>query len=238
MLAFIGYNNNNSKQRSFRSGPMINYARIVANVTQLRDKPKNILEIGSRDGKDAEKLRSLFKISPDKVYIVEPNPDQVPKINENFPQATLFDFAVSNKIGTATFNKVKPECDEGFIGTSSLMERPEFYQDRTEKIEVDVKTGEYLLEQIKEDQIDLCKIDVEGHTFEVLESFGEKIHRINTFHIESEHVAKWHGQKLYAVNKAYLESMGYTQIMFMYVWGGTIQSDSVWAKNTILKGRT
>ena len=214
---------------------MINYAKIVANITQIKDQPKNILEIGSRDGKDAEKLRSLFKIPPNKVYIVEPNPDQIPKIRKDFPQAILFDFAVSNQKGSAMFNKVKPECAEGFIGTSSLMERPEFYKDKTEKIEVTVKTGAYLLEQIGEDQIDLCKIDVEGHTFEVLESFGEKIHRINTFHIESKHVAKWDGQKLYEVNKSYLESMGYTQIMFMYVWGGIIQSDSVWAKNTILK---
>jgi len=216
---------------------MINYANIVAKVTHIKNNARNVLEIGSRDGDDAEKLRSLFKFSPEKVYIVEPNPDQIPKIRAKYPKASLFDFAVSNKTGTASFNKVKPECKEGFIGTSSLMERPDFYQDKTDKIEVDIKTGAYLLEQIGEEEIDLCKIDVEGHTFEVLESFGEQIRRINTFHIESEHVEKWHGQKLYEVNKAYLESMGYTQIMFMYVWGATIQSDSVWAKNTLLKGR-
>ena len=214
---------------------MINYAKIVANITQIKDKPKNVLEIGSRDGDDSEKLRNLFKIPPNKVYIVEPNPDQTPKIRKKYPQAILFEFAVSNKNGVTTFNKVKQECGEGFIGTSSLMDRPDFYQDKIDKIEIDVKTGAYLLDQIEDEQIDLCKIDVEGHTFEVLESFGESIDRINTFHIESEHVAKWHGQKLYDVNKSYLESMGYTQIMFMYVWGGVIQSDSVWAKNSVLK---
>jgi len=217
---------------------MINYAKMVANVTTLRDKPKNILEIGSRDGHDAEKLRNLFKIAPENVYIVEANADQVPKIKESYPQATVFDFAVTNKPGTAYFNKVKQGFSEGFVGTSSLMDRPDLYKDKVDKVEVVAQTGAYLLEQISDEKIDLCKIDVEGHTFEVLESFGEKIHRINTFHIESEHVAKWQGQKLYEVTKAYLESMEYTQIMFMYVWGGVIQSDSVWAKNAILRGRS
>lgn len=215
---------------------MINYANIVANITKIKTNPKNILEIGSRDGNDAEKLRNIFKISPSKVYIVEPNPDQLTKIRNQYPQAVTFDFAVSNRQGTSTFNKVKQECGDGLIGTSSLMERPDFYADKVDKITVEINTGAYLLDQIDEDQIDLCKIDVEGHTFEVLESFGDSIHKINTLHIESEHVAKWQGQKLYNVNKAYLESMGFTQILFMYVWGGTIQSDSVWAKNSILKG--
>ena len=215
---------------------MLNYAAIVRNVTKLGTQPRNILEIGSRDGDDAEKLRSTFKIPNDKVYIVEPNPDQLPKIRHAYPQATLFDFAVSNKNGTAVFNKVTQKNSKGFIGTSSLMARPDFYAGKAEQIEVDIKTGEYLLSQIEDKQIDLCKIDVEGHTFEVLEGFGNAIHRINTFHIESEHVAKWQGQKLYSVNKAFLESMGYIQILFMYVGGGVIQSDSVWAKRSILKG--
>lgn len=214
---------------------MINYAKIVANTTKLRDQAKNVLEIGSRDGNDAEKLRKLFKIEHENVYIVEANPDQTPKIRSDYPQAHVFEFAISNRNGTASFNKVRPELSEGFIGTSSLMDRPDFYNDNIEKIDIDVKTGAYLLDQIEDQEIDLCKIDVEGHTFEVLESFGQHIQRINTFHIESEHVAKWQGQKLYEVNKAYLESMGYTQIMFMYVWGGIIQSDSVWAKNSILR---
>ena len=217
---------------------MINYARIVANITTIRKDAQNILEIGSRDGNDAEKLRSLFEIPKDKVYLVEANPDQVPKIKRAYPDANVFDFAISNKTGKTTFNKIKQGNNEVSIGRSSLMERPEIYGDDSEKVEVHTHTGAYLLDQIKEETIDLCKIDVEGHTFEVLESFGEDIHKIKTFHLECEHVAKWEGQKLYEVNKAYLESMGYTQIMFMYVWGSVVQSDSVWAKNDILKGRS
>jgi len=214
---------------------MLEYANIVAQITQMGSQARNVLEIGSRDGDDAEKLRSLFKIPANKIYLVEPNPDQAPKIREKYPEAQVFDFAISNKNGIELFNKIKPENDKTCIGVSSLKDRTDgFYDGRAEKIEVSVKTGKYLLEQIEDEQIDLCKIDVEGHTFEVLESFGNDINRINTFHIESEHVAIWEGQKLYDVTKAYLESVGYTQILFMYVHGGIFQSDSIWAHNRIL----
>ena len=215
---------------------MIKYANIVANITTLRDQAQNILEIGSRDGHDAEKLRKAFKINSKRVYLVEANPDQIPKIEKNYPNVNVFNFAISNHKGEATFNKVLSSEHEIRIGTSSLMDRPKFYADKVEMIKVPTFTGKDLLDKIHEEEIDLCKIDVEGHTFEVLEGFGDDLQRIKTMHIECEHVQKWKGQKIYEENRSFLENKGFTQIFFMYVWGGIVQSDSVWARNDILKG--
>jgi len=155
--------------------PMTQYANSAAKFTTIRDQAKSILEIGTRDGHDAEKLRKLFKIDPQRVYLVEANPEQAIKVKENYPSAKTFEFAVSNVTGTMKFNKVDQSQHENRIGTSSLLDRPGFYADDTEVIEVQTQTAHYLMSKIEEEEIDLCKIDVEGYTFEVLESFKEML---------------------------------------------------------------
>ena len=48
------------------------------------------------------------------------------------------------------------------------------------------------------DEIDLVKIDVEGATYEVLESFGSDINKLKFIHLEAEYVQFWQNQKLYS----------------------------------------
>ncbi|GAG05100.1 unnamed protein product, partial [marine sediment metagenome] len=44
--------------------------------------------------------------------------------------------------------------------------------------------------------IDICKIDVEGGSYEILEGFGKYLNYIKFLHVESERIQYWENQKL------------------------------------------
>lgn len=210
---------------------MINYCKIIKSISNID--PKTILEIGSRDGNDAEILKSYFNINDRDVYVVEPSPNQQQYISNNHPNFNLIKNAIFNKIGKLKFNAVK---QTDLIGVSSLLDRNDGLYSKVDSdiIEVDVITGDKLL-SIIDKEIDLCKIDVEGVTYEVIESFSDKINKIKSFHIESEHKQVWVNQKLYNDIKVLLESKGYEQIYFEYVNGIELQSDTIWVDKKYIK---
>lgn len=210
---------------------MITYKNIILEKTTIQ--PKSILEVGSRDGDDSELLRDFFSINEDMVWVVEPNPNQQIKIKEKYPRFNLVTEAIYSEEGEKWFNAVR---SSDLIGVSSLLDRKDglYSNTNTERIVVNTITGYKLIERI-DTEIDLCKIDVEGATFEVLKSFGDKIHMIKSMHLENEHLEVWSGQKLYDEVKTYLESMGFVEIYFQYVNNVVLQSDTIWCQKKYLK---
>jgi FkbM family methyltransferase len=195
--------------------------------------PQTILEIGSRDGNDANLLASFFNISPEFIWVVEPNPKQFEEITKKYPNINSLNYAISNEVGSFDFNQVEGSLDD--IGTSSLMDRVDnFYDNKSVKIKVDAITGNELLNIIGK-RIDLCKIDVEGMTYQVLSSFGKSIDNIKSFHIECEHKEIWKNQKLYQDVSEFLISEKFTQVYFNYCSNDTVQSDSVWINERFIK---
>lgn len=190
-------------------------------------KPEVILEIGSRDGNDINFIKEYFNIQNSNVYIVEPNPIMSNEIKVRYPNYNTLEYAINNVSGTMKFNQV---TNTGYdpIGTSSLLNRVDGWYERfeTNQIDVNVITGRDLMEIINK-PIDLCKIDVEGLTYEVIESFGESINNIKSFHLETEHRIFWENQKLHDDVCILLENLGYSLI-----WedNNGIQSDTIWLK--------
>ena len=150
--------------------------------------PKNVLEIGSRDGNDAEYLRKYFNISNNKVFVVEPNPNSANKIRLAHPEQKVFELAISEEVGILKFNAINND-NPMFVGMSSLLKRrtDTGYSREIEMkgwenwIEVQSITGKMLFDLIGEEKYDLVKIDVEGATFQVLKSFGDAIKKIKFF---------------------------------------------------------
>jgi FkbM family methyltransferase len=212
---------------------MIEYTNAIKEKTTIE--PKTILEIGSRDGDDAELLRNDFNIESTNVWVVEPNPTQQTKIIEKYPNINLFKNPIFNVEKTITFYGVDVE-DQILNGVSSLMNRIDGLYDKinTNKIEVETMSGSSLINLINTD-IDVCKIDVEGATYEVLESFGDKLSHIKSMHIECEHRAVWVNQKLYQSVSEFLTNNGFSQIYFKYCNNDTLQSDSIWVQTKYLK---
>jgi FkbM family methyltransferase len=212
---------------------MIDYINTVRKKTTIE--PNFILEIGSRDGHDSEELRKEFNIEPSNVWVVEPNPKQQLKISEKYPNFNLITSPIFNVEKKITFFRVDVE-NETLVGVSSLLDRVDKLYDEinTDRIELETILGSTLLDIIKK-PIDLCKIDVEGATFEVLESFGEEIRKIKSIHIECEHRIVWENQKLYDEVKSYLISKEFIELHFEYCNQATLQSDSVWVQKIYMK---
>lgn len=210
---------------------MNEYNQVIEEKTNID--PKTILEIGSRDGHDSNALKNFFSIEDENVWVVEPNPNQVAKIKKDYPRFNIVEKAISNENRWIEFNCVE---DENFIGISSLLDRVDnFYNNvKTKKIIVKSITGVQLMELINK-EIDLCKIDVEGLTYEVIESFKDKLKLIKSIHIECEHVEIWKGQKLFFDIHKLLTDNDFKMEYFTFVAGGEIQSDSIWVNRNYLK---
>ncbi len=195
---------------------------------------KTILEIGSRDGNDANQLMNYFNLNSDDVWVVEPNPKQVTIIESSYPKFNLIPKAIFSEETEHDFYQVDNN-NPNDVGTSSLINRnDDWYESKTNIIKVKTITGKQLLTKINRD-IDVCKIDVEGLTIEVLISFNNTLSQIKSFHLECEHKEVWKGQKLYDDVAKFLTDNNYTQIYFNYCPGGTLQSDSIWVLNNYLK---
>ena len=186
---------------------------------------KTILEIGSRDGNDANELMKHFQLKDENVWVVEPNPNQINIIKDTYPNFNLIPNAIFSEETEHDFYQVDNNIPND-VGTSSLF--------KTNIIKVKTITGKQLLNKINRD-VDVCKIDVEGLTIEVLISFGEDLNKIKSFHLECEHKEVWKDQKLYDDVAKFLINNDYTQIYFHYCSGGTLQSDSIWVLNKYLK---
>lgn len=197
--------------------------------------PKSILEIGSRDGNDADELRSYFDINSENIWVVEPNPAQQSKIINTYPNINLIKNPIFNEEKTLTFYAVNTS-DQILNGTSSLLNRIDnLYKNiNTNKIEIETITGSKLLKIIGK-EIDLCKIDVEGATYEVLESFVDDLPKIKSIHIECEHRPVWVNQKLYNDVSDFLLKNNYIQIYFSYCNNNNLQSDSIWVLKNFIK---
>jgi FkbM family methyltransferase len=208
---------------------MLNYLKIL----QSRKVPvRNFLEIGSRDGRDSEIFSTAAGIS--EVYIVEPAPQSYDQIVKQFPRFNVFNCALSNHNGIARFHNVVGD-NQNQRGMSSLMDRGQLYDTlKAQTIEVPVRTGSAFFELAGVDAISACKIDVEGHAYEVLEGFGNDLPRIHSMHLECEVVPVWDNQKLFADSKALLESNGFVLIGYSEYNQPTTQCDSIWIHSSVL----
>jgi len=183
--------------------------------------PKNIIEIGSRDGHDAKSLANSFQLSDSSCYIFEPNPDSATNILRDYPNMNLYNNAVSDISGVANFCIEKENT-----GASSLLERTE--GNKNDIISVDCVRMDEFIESTGLQTIDIAKIDVEGAALNVLKSFGNHLDKLQSLQIELEHKEFWKGQSLYQEVKEWLNAHGYVEIMFVLLRG--TQSDSFWLK--------
>ena len=202
---------------------MKNYYDIMKEIPHIT--PTSVLEIGSRDGHDANKLSTLFGIEPSKVHVIEPHPTSYKYISETYPHFNLYEVAISDVTCRHPFIALKED-----VGVSSLRERNDnFYNiKKKDDIYVDCYRGcDFLTKyNLNELQFDVCKIDVEGLTYEVLDGFGSSLKNIKSMHIECEYKEIWKNQKTRNEVFDFLERAGYYKIYEKNMHN--VQSDSIW----------
>lgn len=178
-----------------------------------------IFDIGSRDGIDAIFLRDNIPNSI--VYAFEACPteyllhkDRVEKQNVNW-----FNLAIYNYDGSIVIH-------EKAIGSGihSVRDRGQEYGNKTVTVpcmRVDTFCDKYNIKP------NVVKIDVEGCSMEVLESFGSYLKYVDIFHVESEEIKYFKDQVLQKDVFEFLERNNFKQIMYSSL-GNFKQHDSVW----------
>jgi len=203
--------------------------RYAHDIKRLNLRSGVVLEIGSRDAKDAMLIAKILGVSSKNIHVVEPNPDLHSLIKNTYPGINLHTCAINNKEGLSNFNKIISD-NLNVVGQSSLLDRTDdaYSTTKTEVITVECIKGSTLLKKINK-PVTACKIDVEGLTYEVLESFGESINQIESFHLETENIEFWKDQKLEDDLFKFMIEKNY-RLIFKDCPYAT-QCDSVWVKN-------
>jgi FkbM family methyltransferase len=190
----------------------------------LKYQPSNFIEIGSRDGHDTATIAQTFNIPSDHCHIFEAHPDCYNAIKKQYPYFNVHNCAISDQTKPIEFNA-------GIVGVEDNIGCSSIHDDvsktfRSRKVVIDAWRFDEVSTQLGLDDIDIIKIDVEGHTYEVLEGFGSTIQTVKVLQLELEHKESWAGQKLYDDIASYLFSKNFQQIY--YVKHSHDQSDSLW----------
>lgn len=158
-------------------------------------KCSSVIEIGSRDGIDADILRKELGLNGENIHVIEANPNMAFNIRMRFPDMKTHNVAFSDTIGQSDFYQVNSDRDD-FNGLSSILYRKEYEvkELNIQKIKVNTITASSFIDEYNLKDI-VVKIDVEGFSYEVLKGFEEKLSEIMCIHVETEDIMIWDNQK-------------------------------------------
>lgn len=190
-----------------------------------------VYEVGSRDGNDGVELSQRIFRGEDlwadaSIVLFECNPPHIEKIRTSYPKATLITEAVSNKAGEVDFLQI--EGDEDYMGSSSMdLGRKNYsWVDKTNTIKVKTRRLDDVIKELGHKEIDIMKIDIEGYSWEALQSLGKYLNIVKVFHIETE--IKGVARNKTNVDIAlFMQEKGYICTATENEWGESIQ-DQVW----------
>ncbi|MCF8342829.1 MAG: FkbM family methyltransferase [Chitinophagaceae bacterium] len=144
---------------------------------------KIFVDVGGNKGFYTQGILEIYK--PNQIHIFEPSKTNIEILEENFKENKLIfindcglsnvnsnSILYSNKSGSALGSLTKRKLDH--FGINFSVE---------ENIRL-IRFDEYWEKNISEKEIDLLKIDVEGHELEVLEGVGEKIKNVKIIQFE------------------------------------------------------
>ena len=196
---------------------------VVQNILDF--KPQNIFEIGSRDGHDTQYLKDVLNIDDSNCYIFEAHPHCYKQIKEQYKTFNTYHCAITNETKQVEFNAGLVGL-ENCIGCSSMLQEAAHRSFKSEKVIVDGWRFSDIYKHLNLTNIDLVKMDVEGHAMEVLEGFGDILNEVKLLQLELEHKEAWVNQKLYPDVAEFLINNNFEQLVFIRT--GHDQSDSVW----------
>lgn len=189
---------------------------------------KTFMEIGSRDGLDANHMFNAYGLYQNDVYIFEPHPICFQNIKNNFGMFNVYDYVVSNHNEKCNFHagSVNEKNNYGMSSVHELLNNENFEESVVERncIRMDK-----FLNSVELENIDVLKIDVEGHTYEVLEGFGERLQDVNIIQFETEYEQIFKDQKTHDSVQKLLIDNGFVELFSVRLCKE--QGDCVYIKN-------
>jgi FkbM family methyltransferase len=191
-----------------------------------------IIDIGTRDGDDAEYFRQ--KLNGKKIYAFDANPLAVSETKKRYPNFNVIESAVGSFNGQTSFTKIISEnIDEA--GCSSMEVIHIFDNVKYEKIIVSItRLDSFLAEQeLSGVIVDIIKIDTEGFSWEVLMGMGDVLKNVRLLHVETEMFNRHPGHKNNVDIYNYLTNNNFVCVDKSYEWGPTIE-DQVWVNQRFM----
>ncbi|HQQ21313.1 MAG TPA: FkbM family methyltransferase, partial [Bacteroidales bacterium] len=139
----------------------IKYDRLTLQILKrVIKKDSNCIDIGAHKG---EILSQIIRLAPEGTHFAfEPIPELFENLKINFPQVTLYPYALCNSKGESFFQWVKnAPAYSGLKKRTYAIQTPKINQIKVETERLDQLIPENM-------RIDFIKIDVEGAEFEVL----------------------------------------------------------------------
>lgn len=176
-------------------------------------KPDVVLDIGSMDGADSKRFRSLLKKAS--LVAFEANPDNFRLMNADEEihrkRIRVLNQLVSKVDGEQSFYVQRPDQISSGLnrGTSSALPRMDQGM-KNEEIRLNsARIDSFLSNEYPDADKVALWVDVEGFAYEVLESLQHATQQIHLIHVEVETQECWPGQHLEPEVLQLLESMGY-----------------------------
>jgi len=166
----------------------INMQEFVKLATNYFDENeiKNIMEIGSLNGNDALFFKKIFPNA--NVFCIEGLPENYDTYLKDLTEITPINIVIANYDGEIVFHK------KNINGLHGILNRGDEYGSET--ITLKCKTMQTLCDEYNISTLDLVKIDVEGATYQILESMKNMLKTIKIMHIETESYPFFQGQIL------------------------------------------
>ena len=152
-------------------------------ISSIGSKANIAIDIGGNTGSYTDEL---LKKNPNiNIHIFEPSKTNLQILNSKFinnKRITINPLAVSDITGTATLFSNEPGSGMGSLSKRKL-DHVGINFEVTESIST-IRFEEYWAEKLNSCEIDLVKIDVEGHELSVLNSFGAALFKTKSIQFE------------------------------------------------------
>ena len=209
-----------------------NYKKFFGDVVDV------VIDIGSRDGDDAEFLRE--KLAAGRVIAIDANPVAVERTVAKYPEFEVIHTAVSDVSGETKFYKVD-SGDKDVDGCSSIyadkIVRESVFDGKYEVIDVQVTRMDRILKDLGlwDKVVDVVKVDIEGFTYECVVGFGTQVGNVKVFHLETEKNATHPDHKGNVAVAKLMRQLGFALVDLSYEWGPGVQ-DQVWINRKLANG--
>jgi FkbM family methyltransferase len=166
------------RRSAYAQGKGYGTASIAQEVRQVRrllgGSPGLAVDIGGNVGDySAELLKSTPELE---IHIFEPSRTNIDRLTQRFagnPQIQLVPYGVSNRTCAATLYANKPGSGLGSLTKRNLAHFDIAFE-HSEPVSV-LRFEDYWLDRLDRRDIDMVKIDIEGHELAALDGFGDAI---------------------------------------------------------------
>ena len=163
---------------------IIPWIKIIYEKTNI--KITNFFEIGAHLFEDANRVKFYCNLNDKDIYCFEASPQNFKIAVEKYPSFNSYNIGIHNIETELDFYEDAENSSDG--GSNSFLKREYIHIHNPHIIKVKTITMKSFIEQNNIKNIDLCKIDVEGLTYEVLDGFKDKLNIVKVIQAECDDV--------------------------------------------------